>query len=341
MRRRLEELLRSPCCLATLRVHAARTGVTPQGEPEVLEGTLECDTCRRAYPILDGIPRMIGTAASPSTSLAEVKTRTAALFGHEWTRNDRHGFDDPDWNVDREATVFRRKSTFAPEEIAGRLTLDAGCGNGRYSFQAARAGAEVIAVDLGAGVGSTRRNNRASGRVHVVQADLHRLPFASGTFDRAFSIGVLMHTGDARRAFDSIARTLAPGGEFGVRLYGRGNPLYEFHDRWIRAVTTRCPPPALEELSRVGAAVAAYMRRLGLLRFANAALRLEAHPVLVFDWYGAPVATHHTYGEIEGWVRTAGVELVLDYRDRRRRLLPRHLIRPPTVTFRVRRPASA
>lgn len=52
---RLLEFLRCPACRATVRVLEAETG-------------LQCDGCRRVYPVVDGIPEMlIDKATVPET----------------------------------------------------------------------------------------------------------------------------------------------------------------------------------------------------------------------------------------------------------------------------------
>ena len=52
---------------------------------------------------------------------------------------------------------------------------------------------ELFAVDLGESVDVTYRNTAELERVHVIQADLRRLPFRSQRFDRVYSLGVLHH----------------------------------------------------------------------------------------------------------------------------------------------------
>ena len=48
---------------------------------------------------------------------------------------------------------------------------------------------------------------------------------------------------------------------------------------------------------------------LGLI---NAFFRLEPYELCVFDWYSAPVATHHTTREVRSWFEEADLTEILD-----------------------------
>jgi SAM-dependent methyltransferase/uncharacterized protein YbaR (Trm112 family) len=252
--------------------------------------------------------------ASPATAdegggLTAVRQRTAESFAFEWREYQRFGWDDPTFDLERERRVFLQKTVSAERDWAGARTLDAGCGNGRYSYWAARFGAKVVAMDLSESVDGAYANTRGLD-VHVVQGDILRPPFAPETFARIFSIGVLMHTGDARRATLSLCRLLAPGGELSINLYGTGNPLYELNDRLIRRFTARMARPDILRFTARMARFADLCARHHLLNLVNAFLRLENHPHCIFDWYSAPVATHHTDGEVASWFRAGGLEVL-------------------------------
>ncbi len=75
--------------------------------------------------------------------------------------------------------------------------------------------------------------------VTVVRADLLDLPLAERAFDLAFSIGVLHHSPDPRRAFAQVAARVKPGGRLAVWLYRRNTPPQEWLNSALRAVSTR------------------------------------------------------------------------------------------------------
>src|SRR5206468_1645705 len=99
-------------------------------------------------------------------------------------------------------------------------------------------------------------------RVLILRGDLLRPPLAKGTFDRIYSIGVLDHTPDPRRAFLALARSLKPGGRIAIWVYRKERPLLERIIGAHRAVSTRLPLGMLLFLSRAMAPVGGLKRRL-------------------------------------------------------------------------------
>ena len=89
---------------------------------------------------------------------------------------------------------------------------------------------------------------RRASRRCIVQADLLDLPLAEAAFDLVFSIGVLHHTPDPRRAFAQIARRVKPGGRLAVWLYRKNTPPQEWLNTGLRRITTRLPARVLEPL---------------------------------------------------------------------------------------------
>lgn len=86
--------------------------------------------------------------------------------------------------------------------------LDAGCGRGEVlaSFERAGVPVDYFGVDLGVGDPSW------AFRVTAV-ADLHRLPFADGVFDKVICTDVLEHVDRPDVVFGELARVLRPGGK--------------------------------------------------------------------------------------------------------------------------------
>lgn len=170
---------------------------------DVLEGTLGCSACGAAYPIVDGIPRMLvdDRAAGPSS-------------GHRWTTFEG---SEPEY----EDNFRDMADPLAPKDYLGKLVLDAGCGFGRHAFYAARYGAEVVALDSAAdAVASAQRNCERLGRVHVVQGDLTRPPLRPEAFDVVFCFGVLHHMPDPRSGFRFLGQLVKPTGRLQVWAYG-------------------------------------------------------------------------------------------------------------------------
>ncbi len=277
----LVSLLRCPRCRDSLSISGTDTaGSCTQ---------LECAACRASYPVVDGVPRL------------HVQEYVAS-FGRQWNRYDVVRDDEDE-------AVFRVKTGVDPRDLVGKLVLDAGCGGGRYALLAARQGARIVGLDLSDAVNRAGKLCAPYPEALVVQADLLDPPLVEDAFDLVFSIGVLHHSPDPRRAFDAIARRVKPGGRLAVWLYRRNSLPQEWLNSALRAVTTRLPARVLEP-----ACVA-----LGVLgsipilkKSLNKVINFSNHPDWTlrvcdnFDWYAPRHQSHHTERELLDWFEGAG-----------------------------------
>lgn len=106
----------------------------------------------------------------------------------------------------------------------GMRVLDLGCGNAITSiFLAKEFGVTVYAVDIIHPDGNDARikNAGVEDLVIPIQADAHRLPFASGFFDVILSINSYHFFGTANNfTTNHISRLLRPNGQLGMMLFG-------------------------------------------------------------------------------------------------------------------------
>lgn len=313
MKERLVQLLACPDCGGELDLEAGRR----EGD-EIMDARLECRSCRRGFPVVRGIPRLL------PGEISDEKVRTASAFGWEW----RHFVE---LHPEYEAQFLDWIAPIQPEFFAGKLVLDAGCGIGRHAYFAARYGArEVVAMDLSEAVETAFHNVGHLPNAHVVQADIYHPPFrrtaSGGEFDFVYSIGVLHHLPSPRGGFESLLRFVRPGGTIFGWVYGHENNgvVHYFITPVRKTVTARLPHRVVNALAwpltmvMQGLVKGVYRPLEGTRLFE----RLPAHSYLnsladfgfrqnhsiVFDHLVAPTAFYIRRDEFEAWFAENGLD---------------------------------
>ena len=181
----------------------------------------------------------------------------------------------------------------------------------------ASTGARVVGVDLSAAVEKAATLCADFPDVAIVQADLLDLPLADASFDAAFSIGVMHHSPDPRKAFAQVARKVKPGGRMAVWLYRKNVAPQEWINSGLRAITTRMPPRLLEQLC----AAAGVLGGMPVLnKTLNKVANFSNHPDWTlrvcdnFDWYAPKYQSHHTVAELSRWLVEEGFDDLTELR---------------------------
>lgn len=340
MRGLLVKLLRCPGCLGTLELTPF---VESPGRDEVLEGLLEC-RCGLSYPIVNGIPRMlenafdlwpsfrdrygaglgrsrtVEAAEKPRDGFGRVIEKTRESFGYQWTL------------FSEMVTDFRENFLYYIEPLdasffPGKVGIDVGCGFGRHIYNAATLGAEMVGVDISTAIDAARRNTQHLPNVHLVQANLYRLPFRQGGFDFAYSIGVLHHLPDPEAGFRCLPSLVKPGGPVFIWVYSKSRPVVNFTLECARTVTTRLPKGAQQVISFVSAAldwtgfivpyqVTSTLPFLGPLVRRVAFPRLKVYSRYPFqvvwaDWFDrltAPIRFYYDARDLDSWLSRAQLD---------------------------------
>lgn len=156
--------------------------------------------------------------------------RTVDAFAREWQRFDQSQIDPSELRTMFEEYFALFPWASLPPDARG---ADIGCGTGRWARFVAPRVSELHCVDASRDVVDVARSNlRDVGNVRLHQASVDNLPFADGSLDFAYSLGVLHHVPDPARALEACVRTLKPGAPFLVYLY------YALDNRpvWYRAL---------------------------------------------------------------------------------------------------------
>jgi ubiquinone/menaquinone biosynthesis C-methylase UbiE len=106
--------------------------------------------------------------------------------------------------------------------------LDLGCGTGNAALQAARLGADVLAIDpSGRLVGVTRKRAESEGlvRVRAEVGDASQIPASDATFDAVVSVFAVIFAPDAERAADEMLRVTKPDGRVVVTSWSPKGPI--------------------------------------------------------------------------------------------------------------------
>jgi len=270
------------------------------------ETGLICADCQRRYPVVKGVVRFVDTQ------------HYAGSFGFQWLT-----FRDTQLDTEtsrRSEADFRRRTGFTPEDLAGKLVLDVGCGMGRFAEVATRWGAYVVGIDLSLAEEAASENLRDRDAAFF-QADVFHLPFAPGSFDYIYSIGVLHHTPNCEQAFKMLPSLLKPGGRIAIWLYSGYHKWYRMSDVY-RKVTRRMSPKTLHRLAHiavpmygvhqvlraipgVGKPISGAMKYLLPMSF-NPDPRWRVLDTL--DWYSPWYQSKHTYEEVFRWFEDCGLQ---------------------------------
>jgi SAM-dependent methyltransferase len=121
------------------------------------------------------------------------------------------------------ASYERIAATFTPvhEQVVRELgvgredrVLDLACGTGGVALVAARAGAEVVGLDISADqLEKARRDAEQAGlEIRFDEGDCQEMPYADGSFDAVASVFGFIFAPDNRRAASELVRVVRPGG---------------------------------------------------------------------------------------------------------------------------------
>jgi ubiquinone/menaquinone biosynthesis C-methylase UbiE/uncharacterized protein YbaR (Trm112 family) len=305
---------------------------------EINTGLLLCkNNGKHIYPIVNGIPRLIKGAIeyhyqtvmkfeqsipeevkaqlNKSEKLGKKYSHIQKSFSSEWGKIDE---TVRAWGRD---AITRRKLflewvDISEDQLKGKKILDAGCGNGEVEMGISNTGAELFAIDISFSVDKVWNKIKLNGLqndFHIVQGNIHELPFKKGVFDIVHSAGVLHHTPDTLYGFKKVDRTLKLNGKAYIEVYSKDHKnliekMIFYIDRPIRAVTSRVPTYVLHLLCYLLVPLQWIMVTLiGLFQKGRYIPRtFKEYELSLFDNYSPRYQFHHSTKEVFEWFGKLG-----------------------------------
>jgi SAM-dependent methyltransferase len=166
---------------------------------------------------VDGYPAAGGVARRPAGAVESARANRRWWDAAAPAYLAEHGSDLGDADFLWCPEGLREAEAHLLGDVAGRRVLEIGCGSAPCSRWLRRQGADVVALDLSAGMlARAAELNRSTGiAVPLVQADAAALPLADDSVDLACSaFGGLPFVADAGAVLAEAARVLRPGGRF-------------------------------------------------------------------------------------------------------------------------------
>ncbi len=221
-------------------------GITWSGR-SMVAGSLTCAVCQVGFPIVSGVPDFVA-----GTDEVRDVAQTTEGFAGNWKQYNRVILANELLNRDLFADWIW---PLQPSFFEDKVVVEAGCGMGRWLRLAAEHRPKaLIGFDFSTVAFTAHKNTEHLENVHVIRADIFRPPLAP-SIDIIYSIGVLHHTPEPRRAFHSLMALLSSTGVFASWVYGAENNgwITTFVDPVRKHVTSRLPHAALNALSSMAA----------------------------------------------------------------------------------------
>jgi SAM-dependent methyltransferase/uncharacterized protein YbaR (Trm112 family) len=308
------------------------------GRDEVQSGLLKC-SCGKAFPIIDGVPRLLETGLKTFPDFvqknrekiatesgvgeqelhagAQVKKddfdQIRSSFSREWSLFDYNEDNTWGWTLAERKRIFLDDVAFQESQVKGKLLLDAGCGNGTLTAALTSLGMNVVGIDLNDELGKANKNkakyaNGMAQKVQYVQGNLFNPPLKPCSFDLIYSSGVIHHTPDSKATFGKLVPLVKNGGRLYVWVYGRRSLMVRaFMDigrrlkRFMSAESLLFTCRVIAPFYKVGTEI---LNAVGIAPFRKRKAREIT--LDLFDAF-APEYNHwHTEDEVKGWFKEKG-----------------------------------
>lgn len=263
-----------------------------------------------------------------------VKEKTRESFGFAWSKFGKNEVEN-EWYKDSFSYL-----ELLPKElfVKDSMGLDVGCGSGAdvINMMISR-GIDMVGIDITDSVRVARDNIRSKGlEPKIAKADVYHLPFKEGSFDAAYSFGVIHHLPEPEKAFREITKFVKKDGSVIIYVYEKFTNR-SYVERFglsiamnARKISSRMNPKLLYFLCILFSPLILVMFSLPakLLALFSATkgiadrmpFRHTINPACIvadlFDRFSPPIENRYDREEIEGWFGRAGMDNIniINYR---------------------------
>jgi 2-polyprenyl-3-methyl-5-hydroxy-6-metoxy-1,4-benzoquinol methylase len=159
------------------------------------------------------------------------QTREAFSFQWQTYSQGQYLLSDPWFKENVTRILCEEELLLRPEWFRGKRVLDAGCGNGRWSYGLARLGCALTSVDVNEGaIEETRAalwELKVPKAFHVSPVERLTEVLPEKSYDLVFCWGVLHHCENFNEGLRQLARLVKDDGILYLYLYGRESMPYE------------------------------------------------------------------------------------------------------------------
>ena len=149
-------------------------------------------------------------------------------FGYQWNRFNKLQLDSHNGSKESESRLLTQ-SELSLEDFEGKVVLEVGAGNGRFTEILLKSGAKVIAVDYSSAIYANYENHIESaedGNLLCIRGNLFELPLKKASFDIVLCYGVIQHTGNNKLALETLSSFVNQTGKLLIDIYSNSIKHY-------------------------------------------------------------------------------------------------------------------
>ena len=257
-----------------------------------------------------------------------IDPKTVSSFGDEWKAF--HGFDAKDLKLTGDMYFDIVTDRMLNDQS---VVIDIGCGSGRFIKYLEGRYNKIVGMDPSQAIFAADNLIGKNDKVELVMASTDAIPFPDYHFDFGYSLGVLHHIPDTKKALNDCVKKIKPGGFFLLYLYYNleNRPFYFRIFYWlsnmIRLGVSKLPS-ALKRWVCNFLAILFYMPFVLLcrvLRFAGVPERIRKYiPLQAYerqsfyiirndslDRFGTPLEQRFSRKQIQAMMEEAGLTHII------------------------------